>query len=166
MKNSVVLFLIAVLLFASCGRKNIPQRTIATPVRPKIAPDRINQQQYVKRAVILDSADYERRKNGYSTAAAPVVVIDGKGVLQISADNLPPSVSHNLDSLRRATPAFTQNQADNLLYRYQELLPKVLYVPDNLAIKGVKGYYYQYQNKFWYWKKQDGYFYLDRNYYE
>jgi len=167
MKNLLFLFLITILFFASCRRKNVPQRTVTTTVHPKIAPDRIEQKQYIKRAVVLDSAAYAEKRNGTSyNASFPTVVINGKGVLQIDAQNLPPNVSHNLDALSRATPAFTQAQADNLMYRFKEIPPRVLLVPDNLAVKGVKGYYYQYENKFWYWKRQDGYFYLDKNYYQ
>jgi hypothetical protein len=80
--------------------------------------------------------------------------------------NLPPTVSHNLDSLNQAIRAFTPDQAKNLAFRFKQIPPRVLYVPDNLAKKGRKGYYYKYNDKFWYWKKDDGYFYLDENYYK
>ncbi|QEC73104.1 hypothetical protein FSB73_16875 [Arachidicoccus ginsenosidivorans] len=98
--------------------------------------------------------------------AEPVVVIDSRGKLLIDSLNLPPTVSHNLDSLNQSIRAFTPDQAKNLAYRFKQIPPRVLFVPDNLAKKGRKGYYYKYNDKFWYWKKADGYFYLDENYYK
>jgi len=98
--------------------------------------------------------------------AEPVVVIDSRGKLLIDSLNLPPTVSHNLDSLNQTIRAFTPDQAKNLAFRFKQIPPRVLFVPDNLAKKGRKGYYYKYNDKFWYWKKADGYFYLDENYYK
>lgn len=98
--------------------------------------------------------------------AEPVVVIDSRGNLLIDTLNLPPTVSHNLDSLNQTIRAFTPDQAKNLAYRFKQIPPRVLFVPDNLAKKGRKGFYYKYNDKFWYWKKADGYFYLDENYYK
>ncbi|MDE1192598.1 MAG: hypothetical protein PW786_10740 [Arachidicoccus sp.] len=167
-----------ILILGSCGRKNVPQQT-ATPVHPKVAPDRINQQQYIKKAVIINGNSgqgindtYTNPNNNANTAttannlAEPVVVIDSHGMLKVDSLILPPDVSHNLDSLNQATRAFTPDQAKNLAHRFNQIPPRVLLVPNNLAKKGVKGYYYKYQNKFWYWKKDDGYFYLDENYYQ
>ena len=126
--------------------------------------------------VITDS--YGRNLDSANTAAdadnatasnylsAPVVVIDSRGNLMIDTLNLPPTVSHNLDSLNQSIRAFTPDQAKNLAFRFKQIPPRVLYVPDNLAKKGRKGYYYKYNDKFWYWKKDDGYFYLDENYYK
>ena len=128
--------------------------------------------------VITDSygRDHEPNNAGVyadSTAAVasnylaePVVVIDSRGNLMIDTLNLPPTVSHNLDSLNQSIRAFTPDQAKNLAFRFKQIPPRVLYVPDNLAKKGRKGYYYKYNDKFWYWKKDDGYFYLDENYYK
>ncbi|SDZ86896.1 hypothetical protein SAMN05192529_10354 [Arachidicoccus rhizosphaerae] len=118
----------------------------------------------------LDSANTAAINDDNSTAsnylAEPVVVIDSRGNLMIDTLNLPPTVSHNLDSLNQAIRAFTPDQAKNLAFRFKQIPPRVLYVPDNLAKKGRKGYYYKYNDKFWYWKKDDGYFYLDENYYK
>lgn len=177
-------FFLSVLLTA-CGRRNIPSKSAKTELRPKIAPDRVDEKQYVKRATILDSVHnaYEKNESGktvkdsYTDSAnfatksnlinTPVVVIDSHGVLQIDSSlNLPPDVSHNLDSLSQAVRAYTPNEAKNLAFRFKEIPPRILFVPDNLAKKGVKGYYYRYENKFWYWKKEDGFFYLDENYYK
>lgn len=171
------------LLLTACGRRSIPSKSVAEPSKPKVAPDRVEQDQYVKRAVILDSiknaaaaAEKSRIADSIATAdslakvnaiTSALVVIDSRGVLQIQdASTLPLDVSHNLDSLSRSVRAYTPNEAKNLAFRFKEIPPRVLYVPENLVKKGVKGYYYKYNNKFWYWRKQDGYFYLDENYYK
>ena len=96
----------------------------------------------------------------------PAVVIDSRGNLLIDTFRLPPTVSHNLDSLNQTIRAFTPAQAKNLAYRFKQIPPRVLYIPDNLAKPGRNGMYYKYNNKFWYWKKADGFFYLDENYYK
>jgi len=186
MKQTLFLSFLIAIFIVSCGRRNVPQQTTTKPVHPKIAPDRINQNQYVKKAIILnDSTARNTPKNitdsynnpdsasgnaaaanNASALAAPVVVIDSHGMLQVDSAGLPPDVSHNLDSLNQATRAFTPDQAKNLAHRFNQIPPRVLLVPDNLAKKGVKGFYYKYQNKFWYWKKDDGFFYLDENYYQ
>ncbi|ANI88767.1 hypothetical protein A9P82_05375 [Arachidicoccus ginsenosidimutans] len=187
MKNLFYIAFVSGMVFISCGRRTVPQQTTTQPVHPKVAPDRIQKPQYVKKAVILDSNTFHNTQKNIqdsynnkadsvavnaavpvanSVAATATVVIDSHGMLQIDSANLPPDVSHNLDSLNQATRAFTPNQVKNLAYRFKEIPPRVLLVPDTLAKKGVKGYYYKYDNKFWYWKKDDGYFYLDENYYQ
>ncbi|HEY0298789.1 MAG TPA: hypothetical protein VGB84_06175 [Arachidicoccus sp.] len=183
MKKFLYISFGAALFLSACGRKTVPQQTVTKPLHPKIAPDRIDQKQYVKKAVVLDSAasklnaqkeiadSYNAVNNNGITAAtnaasAVIIVIDSHGALLIDSTNLPRTVSHNLDSLNQATRAFTPNQAKNLAHRFNEIPPRILLVPDNVAKKGVKGYYYKYENKFWYWKKDDGYFYLDENYYQ
>lgn len=96
----------------------------------------------------------------------PVVVIDSRGNLMIDSTNLPPTVSHNLDSLKQAIRAFTPDQAKNLAFRFKQIPPRVLFVPDELAKQGRRGFYYKYNDQFWYWKQADGFFYLDENYYK
>lgn len=187
------------LLLAACGRRNIPSKSVeGTKLHPKVAPDRNQPEQYVKKAIVIDSStagklgihknqpygnqdkvitdSYGRNLDSLNAAtgntaathylAEPVVVIDSRGNLMIDTLNLPPTVSHNLDSLNQSIRAFTPDQAKNLAYRFKQIPPRVLFVPDNLAKKGRKGYYYKYNDKFWYWKKEDGYFYLDENYYK
>lgn len=61
--------------------------------------------------------------------------------------------------------SFTPDQKKNLMYRFKAVPPKVLHVPESLAKKNAKGSYFVYKDKFWYWKKADGYYYLDENYY-
>lgn len=180
------------LFLSACGRRNIPSKSVESPkLHPRIAPDRVDQKQYVKRATIVDSArtvtnpnqqnkvtdsytapegttttDSATVASSASSLSEPVVVIDSRGKLMIDTLNLPATVSHNLDSLNQTIRAFTPDEAKNLAFRFKQIPPRVLFVPDQLAKKGRKGYYYKYNDKFWYWKKADGYFYLDENYYK
>ncbi len=62
--------------------------------------------------------------------------------------------------------SFTPNQKKNLMYRFKTVPPRVLHVPESLSKKNTQGTYYVLKKKFWYWKKADGYFYLDENYYK
>ena len=61
--------------------------------------------------------------------------------------------------------SFTPDQKKNLMYRFKTIPPRVLHVPESLSKKNAQGSYYVLKKKFWYWKKPDGYFYLDENYY-
>ena len=94
----------------------------------------------------------------------PITIVDNRGRIMITQDQLPDSVSTDLSALN-AVRAFTPDQAKNLASRYNFIPPKVIYVPSSLAKKGRKGMYYIYNQKFWYWKKENGFFYLDANYY-
>lgn len=93
---------------------------------------------------------------------APTVVVSGEGKV------LNPTVKTNAGTkVYPVTQArsFTPNQKKNLMYRFKTVPPKVLHVPETLAKKNSQGSYYVYKSKFWYWKKTDGYYYLDENYY-
>jgi hypothetical protein len=94
----------------------------------------------------------------------PITIVDNRGRIVITKEQLPDSVSTDLSALS-SIRAFTPDQAKNLASRYNFIPPKVIYVPSALAKKGRKGMYYIYNQKFWYWKKEDGFFYLDANYY-
>jgi hypothetical protein len=96
---------------------------------------------------------------------APIIIVDGNGKIMVTESNLPPGASKKIFNSTSAR-AFTPAQQKNLAYRYHFIPPKIIYVPDNLAKTSARGTYYIYKNKFWYWKKNDGYFYLDENYYQ
>ncbi|MDB5231458.1 MAG: hypothetical protein JWN76_2263 [Chitinophagaceae bacterium] len=61
--------------------------------------------------------------------------------------------------------AFTNAQRKNLVGRFKTVPPRVLFVPSNYVKTSNRGEYYILKDKFWYWKKSDGYFYLDETYY-
>ncbi len=90
-----------------------------------------------------------------------MIVIDGLGRVITPKENLPIQVSYA--GLART---FTPLEKANLVNRYKMLPPRILYVPEKLATKSLKGEYCVYKGKFWYWKKGDGLFYLDETYYK
>lgn len=93
---------------------------------------------------------------------APVVVVNGDGkVVTPSVKTKTGSRAYPVTSAR----SFTPNQKKNLMYRFKTVPPRVLNVPASLAQQNANGSYYVYKGKFWYWKKSDGFYYLDENYY-
>ncbi len=94
-----------------------------------------------------------------------MIVIDGNGRILTPLEKLP--VEENLKpDYTKIARAFTPAQKANLNLRYKMIPPKVIYVPEVFAQKSLKGTYSIYKKKFWYWKKEDGLFYLDETYYK
>ncbi len=100
-----------------------------------------------------------------TTMLAPMIVIDEKGEIITSRNKLPDNIAAKVD-YKKISRSFTPVQRKNLIYRFKMVPPRVLFVPDNLASKTARGYYCVYKKKFWYWKKEDGLFYLDDTYYQ
>lgn len=155
MKNFLVI-LSCFILFTACHRKTVASKTEETTVAPKPSTTTPSK----------NNAEATTAKPAPTAPAAPVytkpiVVVDGKGNM-VSQDQLPDGVSTPDNSEARA---FTPAQTKNLAYRYKYVPPKILYVPSNLSKTTSRGTYYVYNKKFWYWKKSDGFFYLDPNYY-
>ena len=96
---------------------------------------------------------------------SPMIVIDEKGEIITSRDKLPANIAAKVD-YKKINRSFTPAQRQNLIYRFKMVPPRVLFVPDQLASKTARGYYCVYKKKFWYWKKEDGLFYLDETYYQ
>lgn len=158
-KRYTVFSLVLLCLFATaCHRKTVPPKNVnATIVYP-------------------DSNKGNTTTNPVTPvtpppATAPVtnekilVILDRGGRLAVSPQSLPPYVKANTQQLPSSTP-LTAEQRNNLLSRHKTLLPLALYVPDALSTKTLKGQYYRYKNKFWYWKKADGFYHLDEIYYK
>lgn len=92
----------------------------------------------------------------------PTVMVNGEGkVVTPSVKTKSGTKVYPVTSAR----SFTPNQRKNLMYRFKTVPPKVLNVPESLAKTNTKGSYYVYKSKFWYWKRADGFYYLDENYY-
>lgn len=94
-----------------------------------------------------------------------LVILDKGGRLNYSSKNVPSYVL----AANKALPAnqpISAVQRSNLLSRQKVLLPLALYVPEAMASRTSKGQYYKYQNKYWYWKKSNGFYYLDEVYYQ
>jgi hypothetical protein len=93
---------------------------------------------------------------------APTVVVNGDGrVVNPTVSTKSGAKVYPVTSAR----SFTPNQKKNLMFRFKTVPPKVLNVPESLTKKNAQGTYYVYKGKFWYWKKADGFYYLDENYY-
>jgi len=94
--------------------------------------------------------------------AAPTVVVSGDGkVVTPTVKTKSGEKVYPVTSAR----SFTPNQKKNLMYRFKTIPPMVLNVPDSLAQKNANGSFYVLRKKFWYWKKADGFYYLDETYY-
>jgi len=93
-----------------------------------------------------------------------MVVSDGYGRLLTPQQNLPVDASIKYNSLQ-LSKGFSAQQLANLKARYNTVPPRVLYVPAPLSSSSLKGNYYIFKKKFWYWKKPDGLYYLDEKYY-
>lgn len=94
-----------------------------------------------------------------------LVILDKGGRLNYSNKNVPQYVL----AANKALPAnqpISAVQRSNLLSRQKTLLPLALYVPEAKAARTSKGQYYKLQNKYWYWKKSNGFYYLDEMYYQ
>ena len=94
-----------------------------------------------------------------------MIVIDETGKIITSRDQLPDEIALKVD-FKKITRSFTPAQRQNLIYRFKMVPPRVLFVPEQMASKTAKGYYCVYKKKFWYWKKEDGLYYLDETYYQ
>ena len=97
---------------------------------------------------------------------APVafIVVDGMGNIRTPKNQLPTSVAQKANYITIAR-AFTPNQRKNLLYRFNTIPPRIIYVSPAYARQSLKGTYCIYKKKFWYWQHKDGLFYLDETYY-
>lgn len=172
------------LLIISCGRSTIPSKTQAPaskPVqRPPIAPDRPKEEKnYIQKATVEieevqgnNDVTANNETNAKKTAKAEdkaLAILDGKGNIVITPELLPFPLSQNLEILKKSVRAYTPNQAKNLANRYNFIPPRVIYVPESLQRQGTRGVYFLYKNQeniLWYWKRKDGYFYIDENHYE
>jgi len=160
--RNITLAVICFIAFAACHKKAIPTKTDNVTIvktNKTTAPPTTN-----------NTAITETRPDSLiSTApAAPsvsaMIVIDGYGKVLTPQEKLPdPSLKPDYSQIARA---FTPQQMANLKARYSFVPPKVLYVPDQYARKTMRGTYAVYKKKFWYWKKDDGLFYLDEIYYK
>ncbi len=99
------------------------------------------------------------------TFTSPLIVIDEAGKVITPREQLPADLAEKVD-YKKITRAFTPAQRQNLITRFKMVPPKVLFIPDQLTSKSARGTYIIYKKKFYYWKKDDGLFYLDDTYYQ
>ncbi|MES2004366.1 MAG: hypothetical protein V4450_07585 [Bacteroidota bacterium] len=150
-------------VLASCSKKVHPVAS-KPPVRTEtVAPPKTTT---VVPPVIHEETPAAVNPAPAATAfASPMIVIDESGKIITSRDKLPEDIAGKVD-YKKITRAFTPDQRQNLIYRFKMVPPRVLFVPEKLASKSAKGTYCVYKKKFWYWKKDDGLFYLDETYYQ
>lgn len=159
MKNPWIF--LAVLVLAACSRKTQPGASPATAknnavITPwKTVPE--NRTEVVPPATNATVAP--------DPFPDPMIVIDANGNIVTSRSQLPPAIAEKTN-YRSITRSFTPAQRKNLIYRFQMVPPRVLYVPEKLTQKSARGVYVIFKKKFWYWQKEDGLFYLDETYYQ
>lgn len=162
MKNCFLYCALALFFFmTACSRKTTPANSGKNGNASIIYPNKNK-----------PSAETEPVKPAPADSITPIstnqkvlVILDKGGRLAVNSKSVPPYVLAANKVLPASQP-LTATQRSNLLARHKTLVPLALYVPDALASKSGKGDYYRYQNKFWYWKKADGYFHLDEIYYK
>lgn len=95
----------------------------------------------------------------------PVIIVDARGDFAVTEATLPADAPKEILDPSNAR-AYTPAQTKTLAYRFGKVPPRILYVPSSLSKKSAKGTYYVLDKKFWYWKKSNGYFYIDDNYFK
>jgi hypothetical protein len=140
------------MLAVSCSRKTIPPKTntvIENNTESKT----------------VENNNIDTAKSDFSNSPAVVMVVaDSYGRLITPQASLPKDSAVQYNSLQLSRGLTVQQRA-NLQARYHTVPPRVLYIPPSLELNSLKGRYYIYRKKFWYWKKTDGLFYLDQKYY-
>jgi len=159
MKNFLIATFCLGILFG-CSRKTIPPK-------PNTTLDNNNNNNTSSGNVFDSTTAGVITADSLSIAAVSnvMVVADGYGKLITPQQSIPENSGVSYNSLQ-LSKGFTVQQRANLHARYSIVPPRVLYVADNLSSKSLKGNYYIYNKKFWYWKKPDGLYYLDQKYYQ
>jgi len=159
MKNFLIT-VCCVLFLLSCSKKSVPSKSTSGSNNVVITP---NNPMVITDSARIDSISVDSATT-YSAAATVMVIADGYGRLLTPQQNLPQDAGIKYNSLQ-LSKGFTTQQRANLQARYNMVPPRVLYVPQQYSSNSLKGSYYIYKKKFWYWKKSDGLFYLDQKYY-
>jgi hypothetical protein len=143
------------LILTSCHRKSVPENSGSTG----------NRSGSTSGTNSSSNTNTETKKTPSAVYGKPLIVVDGKGSLVTNTQTL---LANGAKSGFPATSAraFTPQERANLIARFKTVPPRVLHVPDRYVKKTAQGEYYVLKDKFWYWKKADGFFYLDDNYYK
>ena len=148
-----------VCICVSCSKKTVPSKTTTNE-------GNIYNHNPVNNNTVIDTASaVVVPADSLSMAVNNIMVIaDGYGNLVTPQQNLPANSGVKYNNLE-LSKSFTVQQRANLQARYKTVPPRVLYVPAQASSSSLKGNYYVYKKKFWYWKKSDGLYYLDQKYY-
>ncbi|MBC7722276.1 MAG: hypothetical protein H7068_09650 [Pedobacter sp.] len=155
--KKLISFAFAFVLVIGCSKKTVPTKTT---VQSPSTNNKIDNSSTTTPPTEIPPTATTRVAN-----VNAMIVIDGNGRILTPLEKLPPEENLKPDYSKIAR-AFTPAQKANLTLRYKMVPPKVIYVPDIFAQKSLKGTYSIYKKKFWYWKKEDGLFYLDETYYK
>ena len=148
MKFCLYSLLLVLVIASSCHRKSVPS---GSRNNGEVTP-------------LLNSSEAA----GMPVAPAfekPVIIVDARGNFAVTETTLPPNASKEILNPANAR-AYTPAQTKTLAYRFGKVPPRILYVPSSLSKKSAKGTFYVLDKKFWYWKKSNGYFYIDENYFK
>ena len=154
--QKTVILITCIIAVVACNRKTIPPATTHVVTTPVHADTSAN----LPPATTRDTATTVAP----TVNAAVLVVSDANGKIIVSEGGLPPDAGVTFDYLE-LSKGFTPQQKINLNTRYKMIPPRVLYVSKPYQLSSLRGVYYIYKKKFWYWKKKDGLFYLDEKYY-
>ena len=160
MKNLLTAFC-CICIFISCSKKTVPAKPNAVLENNTTGNNTTNNPVSTDTAVTVTIP-----ADSLTVAAVSnvMIVADGYGKLLTPPESLPDSSGIQYNSLQ-LSKGFTVQQRANLQARYNTVPPRVLYVPGKLSLTSLKGSYYIFKKKFWYWKKDDGLYYLDQKYY-
>jgi len=158
MKN-LLIACCCICIFISCSKKTVPAKPNAV-LENNTANPTANSPVITDTTAVMVPAD----SSTIAAVSNVMIVADGYGKLLTPPENLPDSSGIKYNSLQ-LSKGFTVQQRANLQARYNTVPPRVLYVPGKLSLTSLKGSYYIYKKKFWYWKKDDGLYYLDQKYY-
>lgn len=169
MQKPLLIVLMSTLVLASCSRKTVPPANTTTiPYKKPVVnnkgaePEKITTNPVKINPAEVPPVPAPEKKALFQD---PMIVIDEKGEIITPGDKLPEEIAAKVD-FRKIARAYTPDQRQNLIYRFKLIPPRVMFIPDHLALKTARGTYCIYKKKFWYWKKDDGLFYLDETYYQ
>ncbi len=154
----------SIILFFACHRTTYPTRTPAAR-QPATASARAPLAPAPAPPSAIPAEPGNLKAPAVTATATAKIVIDGYGKILTPQNKLPPDENIKPDYTKMAR-AFTPNELTNLRFRYHAVPPRVLYVPRQYTLQSQRGTYCVYMKKFWYWQKEDGFFYLDETYYK
>lgn len=157
MKRIVLCISVVLMVLTSCSKRTHPSVDRSTKSRETPIETPGKTETTVPPAVVTPAPSV--------TLSSPLIVIDGTGQIISSRDKLPAEIAAKVD-YNAIARSFTPSQKQNLIFRFKMLPPRVLLIPDRFVSKSARGYYCVYKKKFWYWRKDDGLFYLDETYYQ
>ncbi len=163
MKTYLLLVLSCCALLFACSRKTVPAKTNNVTVVTGDNPTETNNPPSSNNdSVSTEPADSAVTVN--NSALAFIVVTDGYGKIINGQNTLPADADVKFNNFQ-LSKGFSAQQLSNLKARYKTIPPRVLYVNPQKEQKSARGTFYVLGKKFWYWKKKDGFFYLDEKYY-